>query len=280
MKYFACIVLLSSLLLLSFQQQVSAASEDKAIFQQYLEQTAPRRTQPTGDLIVETARFFLGRPYVAHTLEKEPEGLVINFRELDCMTLVETVLALSRELREDAPSFAGYGQQLQTMRYRNGRIRDYTDRLHYTTDWIFENQQLGRLRDVTQEIGGLPHRIQATFVTDQPQIFKQLRGKPELVATMASQEQAISKRPYHVIPKAAINAHDADIRNGDVICFVTARKGLDISHVGIAYHVGDRLTFIHASTHFGRVVIEEKSLQDYAQSVPKNIGIMVVRPQF
>ena len=42
------------------------------------------------------ARKFLGRPYVAHTLEKnDDERLVVNTRELDCTTLVETVSALS-----------------------------------------------------------------------------------------------------------------------------------------------------------------------------------------
>ena len=42
------------------------------------------------------ARQFLGVPYVAHTLEvNDNEQLVVNTRELDCTTLVETVTALT-----------------------------------------------------------------------------------------------------------------------------------------------------------------------------------------
>jgi hypothetical protein len=42
------------------------------------------------------ARYFIGKLYVAHTLEKSvPERLVVNLRELDCTTLIETVGALS-----------------------------------------------------------------------------------------------------------------------------------------------------------------------------------------
>ena len=42
------------------------------------------------------ARLFIGRPYVAHTLEvADPERLVVNTRQLDCTTLVENVTALT-----------------------------------------------------------------------------------------------------------------------------------------------------------------------------------------
>ena len=41
-------------------------------------------------------RQFAGTPYVAHTLDRnKEESLVINTRELDCTTFVETVVALT-----------------------------------------------------------------------------------------------------------------------------------------------------------------------------------------
>ena len=49
------------------------------------------------------ARKFLGVPYVAHTLEvNDSEQLVVNTRQLDCTTLVETVTALTLCLSECA----------------------------------------------------------------------------------------------------------------------------------------------------------------------------------
>ena len=55
--------------------------------------TDPR---PVGAATLAAARYFVGRPYVASTLEREPERLVVNLREWDCTTLVESAVALAR----------------------------------------------------------------------------------------------------------------------------------------------------------------------------------------
>ena len=79
--------------------------EDRAVFDRYLSEMTPVKSLPTGELMVKTARFFLDAPYVAATLEKEPEGLVINLREMDCMTLVENVVALTKTMQSATPCF-------------------------------------------------------------------------------------------------------------------------------------------------------------------------------
>ena len=54
---------------------------------------------------------------------------------------------------------------------------------------------------------------------------------------------------------------------------------LDISHVGVVCRVGDKLTFIHASTTQKKVIVNEAPLQEYVESIKRNSGIMIVRPQ-
>jgi hypothetical protein len=45
---------------------------------------------------VQTANTLLGRPYVHHTLEgNATEQLVVNTREFDCTTFIETTLAIA-----------------------------------------------------------------------------------------------------------------------------------------------------------------------------------------
>ena len=70
---------------------------DKAIYERYCTAVKENAALPTGDLMVETARFFLGTPYVAGTLEEEPEtfgdkpawlGLHDFGREYGCFGLV------------------------------------------------------------------------------------------------------------------------------------------------------------------------------------------------
>ena len=95
---------------------------------------------PIDSTMVEAALYFRETPYVAGTLERtDEEELVVNLHELDCMTLVENCLALSRTMQLPSPNYNSFEQELRQIRYRKGFINGYTSRLHYTTDWIFDN---------------------------------------------------------------------------------------------------------------------------------------------
>lgn len=257
---------------------VYCTEEDRAIFGKFLREMESKKSLPVGDLMVETARFFLNRPYVSATLEKEPEGLVVNLRELDCTTLVETTFALVQTLKAPASSFDVFCGYLRQIRYRNGVINDYTDRLHYMTDWIYENQRKGWVRDVNREIGGRPLRVDLSFMSTHPASYKQLKNRPEYVAKVAAKEKEISGRSFYYLPETEIDLHASEIENGDVVCFVTTLKGLDVSHVGIICRVGEKLTFLHASTTAKKVIINEKPLHEYVQGIKHNCGVMLVRP--
>lgn len=260
------------------ENKVYCTKEDRVIFDKFLREMESKRSLPVGDLTVETARFFLNRPYVSATLEKEPEGLVVNLREVDCTTLVETTFALVQTLRDPAPSFEAFCGYLRQIRYRDGVINDYTDRLHYMTDWIYENQRKGWVRDVNREIGGKPLDVDLSFMSTHPASYQQLKNCPEYVAKMAAKEKEISSRSFYYLPETKIDEHASEIENGDMVCFVTTLKGLDVSHVGIICRVGKKLTFLHASTTARKVIINEEPLQAYVQGNKRNCGVMLVRP--
>ena len=273
-------ILLSIINVSAKAQTVYYTDEDRERFEQYLSFIESKRLSSVEDLLIETGIFFLNTPYVAATLEKEPEGLVVNLREMDCATLVDNVLALVRTVRSEEPSFETFCSNLKQLRYRNAEIGDYTDRLHYTTDWVYENSRKNLLRDVTKEIGGVPFDVNLSFMSTHPDSYKQLKENPKRIALMKDKEQEINKRVYYYIPEIQIEKIRSNIQNGDIICFTTTIKGLDISHVGIAYWVGGKLTFIHASTTAMKVIINEDSLVDYIGKIKRNNGIIVVRPSF
>lgn len=258
------------------------AQTDEDVYDRYRTAFREKAGLPTGDLMVETARFLLGLPYVAGTLEREPEELVVNLRELDCTTLVENVLALTWSLKH-CPSFDVYKSALRHMRYRNadaGEPLDYTDRLHYTSDWIYENERRGYLKDVTREIGGKPLALDLSFMSAHPESYKPLKDNPHRIAAMATKEKDINARAHFYIPEDEIGLHADRIQNGDIVCFVTTVKGLDVSHVGIICREAGRLTFIHASTVKKQVIVNEEPLQEYVRGNRRNRGIILVRPQF
>ena len=264
----------------TFISCAQGTQSDKGIFESYLNSVQTVDKLCSDILMDETAKFFLGVPYVGKTLEYEPERLIVNLREMDCMTFVENVLALAEASASGTPSWQTYLEKLQQIRYRDGKIEDYTSRLHYTSDWIYENEKKGLIADITKEIGGVPLAMDVSFVSTHPESYMQLQSHPEYIAVMAKKEKEINSRQYYYIPKEEIDKQEAQIRTGDIVCFVTSIKGFDISHLGIVHKEGDKMTFIHASSGKKRVIINEESLQDYVLGIKKSKGIMVLRPQF
>lgn len=255
--------------------------KDSLSFERYCSQMETSKRLATGDLMVGTARFFLGKPYVGGTLEIEPEKLVVNLSELDCLTLVENVMALTWTVKQGG-TFLDFQNRLKNIRYRQtkGEKLTYVDRLHYTSDWIYENEKRGLMRDVTQEIGGKPYTFDLSFMSTHPDSYKQLKGNPDAIAAIVKIEKEINTRTYFYIPQEEICLRAKQIRQGDIICFVTTIKGLDISHLGIACWLGDTLTFIHASSDKKQVIVNDVPLDVYVQNVKRHCGVIVLRPMF
>ena len=230
------------------------------------------------ELFTQTALFFLETPYVAHTLEiNEEEQLVVNLRGLDCVTIVESSIALVRAWQSGNHTMEQFKNELQFVRYRDGIIDGYPSRLHYFSDWIVSNERKGILTDITREIGGVPIQFDLNIMSSRFDLYPALRYRPDFVERIREVEEYISARTFYFIPEDQIDAKRDFIRNGDIICFVTSRTGLDISHVGIAYWYGDKPTFIHASLTAMTVLIEPRTIAEYVASISHNIGIIVLR---
>ena len=91
-------------------------------------------------------------------------------------------------------------------------------------------------------------------------------------------EDRINAETSAYIPKSALKKALGGIRSGDIIFFNTRGDGLDISHCGIALaEPGKPVTFIHASTVPMKVVVEQKSLEDYVMGKKATTGIEVYR---
>lgn len=256
----------------------STVCPDKEIFNRYRETFQEKKELPLNELVTETAKFFLGTPYVGGTLEKEPEQLVANLHELDCTTLVETSLALARTLKNDTLSWNAFCNNLQQIRYHQGLINGYASRKHYASDWIVSNEQQGIVADVTFRSGGEPYVFHVAFMSSHPDKYKQLAADSSLVSLIREKEDELNRHAFYFIPKEKISTLQNQIRNGDIICFTTSIKGLDISHMGYAYWDKGELTFIHASTVARKVIVNPDPLTRYIHGVRLNTGILVVRP--
>ena len=227
--------------------------------------------------MLEIGRFFLGTPYAAGTLEtKGAEHLVINLRELDCVTFVEKIVALVLYLKTQEKSYEAFRIILQKIRYRQGRLQGYSSRLHYFSDWIHDNQKKGIVRDVTAEIGGRPLRKTINFMTKNPNLYPPLKNVANF-RKMKSVERTISRRSLYLIPKRALRRLEDRIRDGDLIAITTNAEGLDVQHVGLGTRVKNRIHLLHASRIEGKVVLSKKTLYQYLMQSRARSGIMVAR---
>jgi len=251
--------------------------EDKTIYNQYISYIQKWSDKPRDTIIIRTALFFLGTPYVGHTLEKEPEGLVINLRELDCTTFVENVYSLATTVMSGDMTFENYCRTLRTFRFRNDTINDYTDRLHYTSDWIFENQKKGHIKNVSRKCGGKRLHLNLYIMSSTTDSYKQLADKPELIEKVIAKEKEINSRKHFYLPTKKIDRRRRRILSGDMVGFVTTIPGIDISHMGIVYKQGKKLTFIHASSSYKKVIINESTLSEYVAGTGRNTGIVLAR---
>lgn len=276
-KVFALFLLLA--MVLNTRAAVVYTEQDSLIYEKYISQLKAEATLPIGELIVKTALFFRDTPYVASTLDNnQEEQLVINLHQFDCTTFVENCIALSRTLKTGNYSFSNFCNQLKSIRYRDGEIEDYTSRLHYVTDWIYNNSKRGILEDKTFSLGGIKDTKTIHFMSTHTDAYKPLRNNLKLQQKIGGIEQQINNRAeYYVLKKKDINIVSSKINNGDIIAFATSIEGLDYTHIAIAYHDQGTLTFIHASSKAMKVIIEPQSLYDYCLKSTKCTGVSIFR---
>lgn len=241
---------------------------------------------PIGTAIARLGETFVGTTYTPGTLEAPgPEQVIINLRELDCVTFIENMLALTRFIRQDGVAAladrttaeARYTRYLEELRYRGGHLDGYPSRLHYFSEWLSDNAGRGRIRLLARELGGVPDTEPLSFMSAHPGAYRHMAdsGVPEAIRAM---EQRLNIGPARwYIPEDRIAAVAAQIQDGDLIAATSTLPGLDIAHTGIALWIGGELHLLHAPL-VGKVVeISALPLAQRILDLKTQDGIMVAR---
>ena len=263
---------------------------DWAIFQEKARWAldASLDTLPMGETVAAIGRSFVGTAYVPRTLEADgPEHLVINFRELDCVTFVENALALARFVRlpeartllaERGLGEARYEALLTEIRYRGGVLDGYPSRLHYFSDWIGDAQAKGLATDVTGELGGVPDPGAVDFMSTHADAYRQLSEAANQEAIRAT-EARLTRQGRRYVPEDGLAAAAPAIRDGDIIAATSSVPGLDVAHTGLALWVDGTLRLLHAPLVGDSVQISEETLPERILRIPGQDGVMVARPR-
>ena len=227
------------------------------------------------------AKKMLDVPYVAGTLDgNEEERLVVRTDALDCTTFVETVLAFCIADKRGERDFEGFKKALTDIRYRDGILNGYTSRLHYFSDWIRNNEQMGFVKECTSETAcAQPQELWLDFMTTHVDSYLPMKKNPELVKEMAAHEKNWQGTVVSYIPKEKLNlsSDELKIKDGDVLAMVTNIKGLDIVHVGFAFWREGKLHLLHASSSAKKVIEDPQTQYASSGKTKAHIGLRAIR---
>jgi len=234
--------------------------------------------RPFGALVQHVGLSFRGAPYAEGLLDESlEEHLVVDLKQFDCVTFVEIALAMARGIAAEDYAYDTFTAHLQDQRYRDGQIEGYCSRLHYFTDWIYDNATRGTVTDLTASLGGIPMDDPPTFMGRHRQAYNQLAASDSLYEELLQVEAVIAAQPRYYIPQDQIHEVYAQLQSGDIIALATDIDGLDVSHTGLVYRGPEgTVGLLHASLEDGVKVSPD--LQRYVQNNRRQIGIVVARP--
>lgn len=194
----------------------------------------------------------LGLPYIVHPLigsATVPEQMTARLDGFDCVTFVETVLALAT-----SRSVERFVERLRELRYASGQV-NWHHRLHYMTEWSAANIQRGFLKDMTLGEGAIPCTRQLSYIA----------GLPPRTAH------------FRYFPKTAFEYTSRWLTDGDLIFFVSQNRHLDTYHVGLLVRRGETLLLRHARHMRHRVY--EQPLAEFLR-VSKTPGFIINRVNY
>jgi hypothetical protein len=259
----------------------------ETIFNQKMKRQMPK-TMAEGVLFF--GKTFLGNAYpkanadTSQSVQKvvklqpiEKEVLVINLKKFDCVTFIENMVALTQTRRATgAPTYETYKKNVTNIRYRNG-IVGYAERLHYFSDWLFENEKRGILKNITKELGGEVYPKIVFYMSLKRDTLYGNMADSATFQAVKTIEETITKREKFYIPKERIADMESKIKDGDIIAITNRLDGMDMAHTGLAMRKNGRVYMLHASSKYRKVMLTDVPLSDYLLGNKGQTGIMIGR---
>ena len=247
-----------------------------------------RRSTPVGPRAIKVGELAIGTPYEPYTLEayikaggdpKQVEPLTLSLTRFDCVTLVESCLAVARASDDGRkPSWDKFAREVERMRYRSGKRRGYASRLHYFSEWISDGEKRGLVRNVARDLKGVNDTRPLRFMTEHRSSYPAL-ADDNVFREIGEMERSLDGNPRWMIPTEDIARVEGRIETGDVLAFATAIPGIDVTHAAFAYRGNDGvLRVLHAPLSGGAVEITRSTLPEYVARIKRSTGILIARP--
>jgi len=246
----------------------------------WFDAVGPRRdTDSFGELVLRAALVQLSKPYKRQDKRNdEQENSAIDINTFQCVSLLEGALALARCTWMDQRNRDCFIAEVERSRYQGGVRKDYASRLHYFTDWLYDNVERDRMQFLSSEMGGRAVSTEFWYMTENPNRYPPL-ANVETRAQIKQVERRLSGHRPIVVDRDNLFAAQRQLRAGDIVAIVGSKPGLLVTHVGIVHYGGDsRPQLLHASSYHKRILVTTGDIYNYVIRRPERRGIMAARP--
>jgi hypothetical protein len=231
-----------------------------------------------GALTVRVAEAAIGRPYADPPSTGGAEVVNLRVDAFECVSFVESSLAVARCVWMQTPTASCFGQEIVTIRYRDGRIDGFPSRLHYFEDWLGDNARRGHMALLSKELGGQAITRHTAYMTDHQGIFPALKDAT-IYKRIAAMEHRLSTSPQFIVMREMIGAIEPRLMDGDIIAVTTRRSDILVRHAGLVQLGANRqVHLLHASSAHHRVTRTKETLAEYINRRPEREGILIARP--
>lgn len=156
-------------------------------------------------------------------------------------------------------------------------MNGYLSRLHYTSDWIFDNDRKKTVVDLSKSLPGASvFTKRVGYMSLNPDKYAALKANPSLMPELRLMEGRSNARQKWFVPIESIRLAEKELKTGDVIALCGGPEGIDCTHVGMIIVEDSVPHFVHASSTKKEVTFD-KRLSEYLEG-GKTIGVMVARP--
>jgi hypothetical protein len=241
---------------------------------------APLAHETFGAYVARTAFFQHGVGYDSLQGPSVPERLRVELSRFECVTFIESSLAVARCGFRGERTEACFERELVASRYRGGVLTDYSSRLHYFDDWIDDNEARKRLQNLTASLGGEPLTRSYFHITARvlPRSNVPAGDRALVTPEVAATESRLSGVSHLVLSREKAPGILQQLQDGDLVAFVRERTGLLVHHAGFIYRVRGQARLLHASSYHQRVVLTSEDVASYLLRRPDRLGVIIARP--
>lgn len=217
-------------------------------------------------------------------LEADTTLFTIDVHSFNPLSLISTCIALAQAYEtSSAPNWRDFASKYESVMFKGGKAGDFVSRFLYSSDWIADNIFRGNIIDETLQMEGLNIKKKEKsidYISHHKDSFKAFEN-PKNLDRIKMLEMGFRNHQIIYVSNGDLTnpaRFKRIAKDGDIVFLLCTDFNLDSRDMGIVYHDGDNLRFIHISPAEDKVVVEELPFELYVKRNIKRIqGARVMR---